>query len=187
MIGAIFEYLWDEARPRFLVIIRSSDFILSILLAAAMGIWGEKLGLADARIVDVTTALLTYSAIAFGFCLSGLTLALVLPDAEFARHLAGSHIAQDAPSAYSNLMFIFSWAALIHWLDIVAAISIFAYSGSEQKVLPLHASYAHHVAIGFLAFLTIYAMCRFLVALITLSQVGRLYIARLATTTTKPA
>jgi hypothetical protein len=183
MISAIFQYLWEEARPRFLIIIRSSDFILSVLLAVAMGVWGQKLGLADAKIVDVTTALLTYSAIAFGFCLSGLTLALVLPDVDFARQLAGSHVRADLPSAYSNLMFIFSWAALIHWLDIVATIAIFAYSGSDQKVLPLHASYLHQTAIGFLTFLSVYAICRFLVALMTLSQVGRLYIARLATTT----
>jgi hypothetical protein len=187
MIGAVFQYLWQEARPRFLAIVGSSDFVIAVLLGGAMGLWGQRLGLADAKIVDVTTALLTYSAIAFGFCLSGLTLALVLPDMGFAKQLATSRIKTDGLNSYSNLMFLFSWAALIHWLVIVAAIAIFAYSGSEPKVLPIHASYLHHIAIGCLSFLSIYAICRFLVALITLSQVGRLYIARLATTTTKPA
>jgi hypothetical protein len=183
MIGAIFQYLWDEASPRFLKIVGSSDFILAVLLGGAMGLWGHRLGLADAKIVDVTTALLTYSSIAFGFCLSGLTLALVLPDKDFACHLAISHVEKDAPSAYSNLMFIFSWTALIHWFDIVAAIAVFAFFGSDQKVLPANASCIRHVAIGFLTFLSIYGVCRFLVALITLSQVGRLYVARLAAVT----
>jgi hypothetical protein len=183
MFGALGQYLWDEARPRFFKIISSSDFITALLLGGAMGLWGHRLGLANAKIVDVTTALLTYSAIAFGFCLSGLTLALVLPDMDFARRLAQSRVDSDAPSAYANLMFVFSWAALIHWLDLVAAIIMFAYCGSDLKVLPLVASHIHHVAIGFFTFLTIYAICRFLTALITLSQVGRLYVARLASLT----
>jgi hypothetical protein len=77
-------------------------------------------------------------------------------------------------------MFVFSWAALIHWLDIVAAIALFAFYGAEAKVLPANASSIRHVVIGVLTFLSIYAVCRFLTALITLSQVGRLYVARLA-------
>lgn len=180
MIGALFQYLWDEMRPRFFKIVSSADFILAGLLGVAMSLWGHRLGLANAKIIDVTTALLTYAAIAFGFCLSGLTLALVLPDLDFARLLAKSHVEATAPSSYSNLMFVFSWAALIHWVDLVAAVTLFAYCGSDAKVLPINASHIHHIGIGIFTFLSIYAICRFLVALITLSQIGRVYVARLA-------
>jgi hypothetical protein len=185
MISALFQYFWDEATPRVFKIIGSSEFIISALLAVAVGIWGCKLGLADAKIVDATTALLTYSAIAFGFCLSGLTLVLVLPDLAFANQLARSQISEASPNAYSNLMFVFSWTAMIHWFDVVGAVAVFAFCGSDQKILPVGSDISRRALVGLLTFLTIYGVSNFLVALITLSQVGRLYILKL-TNFTKP-
>jgi hypothetical protein len=179
MISAMFQYFWDEAIPRLFKIFISSEFIISALLAACAGIWGSGFGLADAKVVDATTALLTYAAIAFGFCLSGLTLVLVLPDLAFANQLARSQINQDAPNAYSNLMFVFSWTAMIHWFAVVGAVAVFAFCGSDQKILPIGAGTSRRAVVGLLTFLTIYGVSNFLVALITLSQVGRLYILKL--------
>jgi hypothetical protein len=179
MISALFQYFWDETTPRLFKIIISSEFAISALLAAAVGIWGGALGLGDAKIADVITALLTYSAIAFGFCLSGLTLVLVLPDLAFANQLARSQIRADSPNAYSNLMFVFSWTAMVHWFAVVGAVCVLVFSGSDQKILPVGASTTRHAVVGLLTFLSIYGVANFLIALITLSQVGRLYISKL--------
>jgi hypothetical protein len=176
---ALLQYFNEEAGPRFFDIIFKSDFIIAALAGAGFALWGENIGLADAKIGDVTTALLTYAAIAFGFCLSGLTLALVLPDREFAVQLASSKVSSKSLNSYSNLMFIFSWTAFIHWLVVISAIVAFAFCGSDEQILPPCPTVLRRGIVGLLIFLSIYAILRFLVTLITLSQVGHLYIVRL--------
>jgi hypothetical protein len=180
MTYAIVHYLRYETAPRLREVVSGSDFVLAVMLGAGFAIWGGKVSLAEMKVEDITTILLTYAAIAFGFCLSGLTLALTLPDRAFAQELALAHPKQNGPNSYSNLMFIYSWTAIIHWLVIVASIGILVFSGSDQKILPSNASPGRHLVVGLLIFLSAYGVFRFLVALITLSQVGTAYISNLS-------
>ena len=69
---------------------------------------------------------------------------------------------------------------MIHWFAVVGAVAVLVFCGSDQKVLPVGASTIRHAVVGFLTFLSIYGVSNFLIALITLSQVGRLYILKLS-------
>ena len=89
------------------------------------------------KVGEITGALLTYVAIAVGFALAGLTLALTLPDRGFARLLADKVLPKlpSKPNAYSDLLFVFSWTGLLLWMVIVLAISCSILVGQEQEIL----------------------------------------------------
>jgi len=197
VIQAIRLYIRDEVLPRWREVVFGSELWLAVAIALACGLWGNRLALAHAKVGDITSAVLTYAAIAFGFCLSGLSLVLALPDREFATRLAKSRPPGSKASHYSELVFVFSWTAIIHWLDVAGAIALFILCGSDERIFPAcdHASakelfglihreclWPDRRLIVFAAtFVTVYAVFQFLITLITLAQVGRVYIDTLRT------
>jgi len=193
VIRAIWGYLRDEVLPRWQAVIFGSELWLAIVIGITCGIWGDDLALAHAKVGDITSAVLTYAAIAFGFCLSGLSLVLALPDREFATRLARSSPTGSRASHYSELIFVFSWTAIIHWLDVAGSIALFVFCGSEERVFPpcdyarskvnlldfVHREWFwidRRLVVFAATFLTVYAVFQFLITLITLAQVGRVYI-----------
>lgn len=183
MLRTLRSYLAREVLPRRRSIARSSQLWIAIVAGAASWLWGDKLGVAHTSISDVTTAVLAYAALAFGFCLAGLTIALTLPDERFARSLATVRHPKDPTladgrprSAYSDLIFVFSWTASAHWAVIVWAIGVLAACGGHLQLMPTHANVGDKAAAAGLAFLLSYALMQFMVTVITLSQVGNRYI-----------
>lgn len=179
MIRAFGQYVANEAAPRVCEIVFSTDFFAAAALGIAAALWGNSANLSDVKVGDVVGALLTYAAIAFGFCLSGLTVALTLPNDGFVRYLAKSKPDAKKFDAYSDLMFVFSWTALVHWIDVVALVCVLILAGSNSKVLPHGASSMRKAVVGALTFFIIYGVFQFMLTLITLAQVGRVYVQRL--------
>jgi hypothetical protein len=179
VIRAISHYLREETLPRTRSIVLSTDFVLAVVLGVVVVRWGDSLNLADVKVGDIVSALLTYAAIAFGFCLSGLTVALTLPSDTFVKYLATSIPPKGKFDAYSDLMFVFSWTAMIHWIDVVALVGILILAGSDSKVLPANATLVRKVVVGGLTFFVVYGVFQFMLTLVTLSQVGRVYIRQL--------
>lgn len=184
MIKALGHYVTDEAVPRVREIILSTDFVVAVALGCFAAFFGDSVNLADAKIGDIVGALLTYAAIAFGFCLSGLTVALTLPNDDFVKFLAKSKPKTKKFDAYSDLMFVFSWTALVHWIDVVALIVVLIVAGSDHKILPIDSSPIRRTVVGLLTFVITYGIFQFMLTLITLAQVGRIYVKRLNDTHT---
>jgi phosphoglycerol transferase MdoB-like AlkP superfamily enzyme len=180
MINATRQYLRDEIGPRAGNIIGGSELWLSLLIGIACAVWGDQILLGKTKIGDMVSGLLTYASIAFGFCLAGLTLALTLPDRSFAKRLATSKVSNRKQDAYSDLLFVFSWTAICHWVAIVAFIVALVVAGPQSDILPSTAPISRRVFVAVIAFITAYGVLRFLITLITLSQVGRLYIMSLS-------
>lgn len=176
MIKACAQYGKDEIAPRARRIVLSSSTVLALATVWAVQRFGPDTGLASAKAGDLATALLTYSAIAFGFCLSGMTLALTLPDKEFADELAQSRPKPKDPDAYSDLLFVFSWTAVCHWVTVVIGFVATVVVPADQEVLPVAADDMRRAIVAVLAAVTVYVVAQFLITVITLSQVGRLYI-----------
>jgi len=179
MINATRQYLRDEIGPRVESIIGGSELWLSLFIGIACAVWGDQILLGKAKIGDIVGGLLTYASIAFGFCLAGLTLALTLPDQNFVKKLATSKVSNRKHDAYSDLLFVFSWTAICHWVAIVAFIAALVLAGPQSDILPAAAPISRRVVVAVIAFITAYGVLRFLITLITLSQVGRLYIMSL--------
>jgi hypothetical protein len=186
VISAIVVFLFKEARPRLRPVLLSSEAFFATFGAVACFFWGSSLRIGDAAAGDVAVGILTYAAIAFGFCLAGLTIALTVPDQGFAKELAWSDpskpgIAGKAPklNSYNNLLFIFTWTAIAHWVTVVGAFSALIVLGKAGLFLPEGSSFEHRVGVSLLAGATIYAVELFLVTLVTLFDVGRSYVALL--------
>jgi hypothetical protein len=192
LIGGLARYLRWQVAPRWFSIFGGSEFWVSVAVAIAFGVFIGHDRIGSAKVGDVVTALLAYAAVAFGFSLAGLTIALTLPDENFTRELATA--SKGAPTgnwqklksrvepksdAYSDLLFVFSWTAAANWCTVALGFGLLVAWGFDEPVIPVHPSTAHRVAAGLLVFFASYAICLFLVTLFTLSQVGRVYITQL--------
>lgn len=190
MIRTLLSYLVEQVRPRLREIVTEPEALLALCIAVAAGLWANQVALGDSRIGDVLTIVLAYAAVAFGFCLAGMTLAMSLPDAQFVDTLAKKNEPTSSQwrkrrlrgfeeNAYSRLLFVFSWTAVLHWMAIVIAFAMLTAGGFDGRFLPKDASPGQRVLVGFLAFFLVYAAMQFLVTLVTLSQVGNAYISEL--------
>lgn len=190
MIRTLLSYLVDQVRPRLREIVTEPEALFAICIGVAAGVWGSRVALGDSRVGDILTVVLAYAAVAFGFCLAGMTLAMTLPDAHFVETLANRNEATSTKwrkrrpkgfedNAYARLLFVFSWTAVLHWMAIVTAFVMLTARGFDAKFLPHDACPAARVLVGILAFFLVYAAMQFLVTLVTLSQVGNAYISEL--------
>ncbi len=176
MIRATWQYIHDEALPRIGSIMKGSELWISVLAGTLLGHFADDV-ISGVKPVDtVAGALLTYAAIAFGFCLAGLTLALTLPDNSFARRLATARKKRESANAYSDLLFVFSWTALCHWILILSLLALLAVCEPALTIMPSHAAWPHRAVVSIMAALSLYGILQFLITLITLSQLGRTYI-----------
>lgn len=174
MLKAVGQYVWDEARPRAWRIIFSAHVAIALVLGGTVYKWGQASGLPRLKIAEVSSSLLTYGAVVLGFSLAGLTIALTLPDRAFAKSLATSNATRQ--NAYSDLLFVFSWTALVHWFILVIALGCIVILGSDHEILAADATRWQRALVGGLSATLFYGVCQFLVTLITLSQVGQVYI-----------
>lgn len=180
MFRAASWYLRKEVAVRASAIIRGPELWVSVGAGVAVALWGKNIHLGQDKVGDIVTALLTYAAIALGFCLSGLTVALTLPDSEFTKHLATMKPENAKHDSYSDLMFVFSWTALIHWVDVVIAILILVLAGPDEKILPSGSGWVRSAILGGVVFSSVYGVCQFMITVITLAQVGNAYVFRLS-------
>jgi hypothetical protein len=183
MLRTVASYIRREVWPRRREIIWSTELLLALAVGAFIG-WQAPHLAASTKLGDLLTIILAYAAVAFGFCVAGLTVALTIPDAEFTRDLAtrkppGFQFkrVKREPNAYSDLLFVFSWTAVAHWAVILVGLAALFTRGFDRILA--HGDVATRTTDGILAFVVSYAILQFLITVITLSQVGNVYVARL--------
>ncbi len=182
MIRVFGRFIKDEAWSRADRIFLNSSFVFSVGIGIVFGLWGEKFLPDTTKVLDVGMALLTYAAIAQGFCLAGYSLLLTLPNQEFLLMLSKHYNEQDTMKkhdSYSDLLFVFSWTAVVHWMVLLGSILILVFSGSQQSVWPATPSLRYRIIGGIMCGLSFYGLFQFLITLITLSQVGKVSIDHL--------
>jgi hypothetical protein len=180
MVKPVFQYLRDDGFPRFGQIVFSTETLIAGLVAAAFLIWGDQFFSSSPKIGDLTTGLIAYAAIALGFCVAGLTIALTLPDQDFAAKLACLKDKDEPTNAYSDLLFVFSWTAIAHWCALIVLFALTLFTESSSALLPGGHSHLRGWIVSLIAGVCAYCLCQFLITLITLSQVGNIYIKHLA-------
>jgi hypothetical protein len=129
---------------------------------------------------------LTYAAIAFGFCITGMALVLTLPSENFLKALQNHTLHSKGQSSYLDLLFVFSWTAVCHWALVVSGIAAILIRGTAPDLLNKSDGSAWRVFISFFFGLCAYSLIQFLLTVITLSQVGQLYSKQLAKTIQSP-
>lgn len=176
MVKAVGWYIRREVLPRLWSILTSGGLLVALSLAVLLGYWGSYLIPVTTTVGALAVALLTYSAIALGFSLAGLTLALTLPNKQFVELLCATKPPKRKQDAYSDLLFLFSWNAIIHWAIVVGAVVLVLFVNPQQAAFEIE---RHRVKTGIMVGLSVYGLVQFLVTLITLSQVGSVYISHL--------
>lgn len=181
MITPVWQYLRDESIPRCRKILVTPETAISLIVTGLLIRYGNIFFSVTPKLGDVTTGLIAYAAIALGFCVAGLTISLTLPDRDFASHLAHLKDDDERTNAYSDLLFVFSWTAIAHWVALAALFVLLLFVESSSALFPRTAGLGRTWAVSIVAGICTYCLCQFLITLITLSQVGRTYINHLIT------
>lgn len=179
MIETLVSYLKREVIPRWRTVFFTSEFLVALAVTAAVGYWGPNTFNGKPTVNEFVTAVAAYAAIAMGFCVAGMTIALTLPSKELMEQLAVREIRGLHGNALSGLLFVFSWTAFVHWLAVVAMLTALVVAGSDQSLLAAQASMARRAMIGTICGFVIYCLCQFAITIITISQVGEVYIEEL--------
>ncbi len=182
MFKTLWHYIRDECTPRLHDIAFTSEAVVSLLVSVFFAVYGYRLFSQAPKVNDVTTGLIAYAAIVLGFCVSGLTVSLTLPDREFATVLATTTLRSKSSqrNAYSDLLFVFSWTALVHWTAVLFLFVVILLAEGGQSLLPSGSTAARTMIVSVIAGLYSYCFFQFLITLITLSQIGNRYVQHLA-------
>lgn len=175
MFTYIRKYTTEEIGPRVRDIVLHSNAVVAISAAAAVYFLAPSTAIGQISRHALGEALLTYSSIALGFSLTGITLVLALPDTSFVKLLTASTNKHTKKCAYSDLVFVYSWTAVIHWALVVAACVVTLSSDDKTKLYATGNGTPEQVALAAFCGLAIYAISQFLVTIITLSRVGQRY------------
>jgi len=185
MVKPLFQYFKDDGIPRLRQIVISPESLIAVLVAGTFLRWGDEFFSRSPKIGDLTTGLIAYASIALGFCIAGLTISLTLPDRDFATKLACLKNEGESTNAYSDLLFVFSWTAIAHWLALIVLFALILFAESTSPLLPAGHSRLNGWIVSLIAGICAYCLCQFLITLITLSQVGNIYIRHLVECHTK--
>jgi hypothetical protein len=180
MLKPLAQYVKDEGIPRWRNILMTPETFLALVVVAIFLVYGGELFETSPKIGDLTTGLIAYASIALGFCVAGLTISLTLPDRDFASHLATLKRPGQSTNSYSDLLFVFSWTAIAHWGAILLLFIVILLTESNSPLLPVGHTKCRTVIVSIIAGVCTYCLCQFLITLITLSQVGAVYIKHLA-------
>jgi hypothetical protein len=173
MLKAIGYYIKDEALPRWTKILFNWECAVTLGVVAIVVKDGDRLFALYPKLSDLTTGVIAYASIALGFCIAGLTISLTFPDANFTTYMSQT---SHKSSPYSDLLFVFSWTAVAHWVAVVTMFAVILLVDGSQTLLPAGHSTVRLWGVALVAGLCVYCLCQFLITLITLSQVGSAYI-----------
>jgi hypothetical protein len=179
IISVFLGFFRRELRPRMREILFTQDFVLAGLLAVSLSIWGPDHLNNAAKISDLASIIVSYGAIAIGFCIGGLTIALTLPDREFTQRLAEFSLPSKEGNALSSLLFVFSWTAVVHWFAVAVMLMVLLLDGKNDQSFLHDFGGWHRAIVAIASFTCIYALFQFVITVLTLARVGGVYIEKL--------
>lgn len=175
MIKPLLYYARNGIRPRLRRIVLQPQVALSLCMGAICFYWGPGSNAGGLKPNDVAGVILTYAAIAFGFCITGMALVITLPSDNFLRKLQRHHTHANGQSSYLDLLFVFSWTAVCDWILVVLGIVTILVRGTAATLLDKADGGGWRLFVSLFLAICVYSICQFLMTVITLAQVGDLY------------
>jgi hypothetical protein len=186
MIGAIWFY-FRQVLARSYKIFVAADFFIALGVGGIVGLFGRRWMSGVPKIGDVATILVAYTATVLGFLIAALAIAITHPSDSLVNTLAQTSLpGRKWSNAYSDLIFVFSWSAFVHWLQTVFIVTMVFTIRSEEPLIPIDPSCGRIMLAAALTASVTYCLLRFLVSLITIVQVGEVYIASLLHSSATP-
>lgn len=175
MIRSLKRYLQTEMWPRRAHLL----FAIAPWLALAIALGVSHLLVRQTSCLNghaFLGAVLTYSSIAFGFCVTAITMCLALNDKAFVEEMMRTKAKGRHHSTYSDLIFEFTWTAFCHILLVACCVvGLFSFNAQDPLFHP-HALWFQTGASGFIVGLFAYCIFQFLTTILTLSSVGAVYV-----------
>jgi len=159
MIKSLVFYATKGLLPRLRRIVINLGFALSIVIGVTCFSQGPNLPVAQLKSSDVGSMILTYAAIAFGFCITGMALVLTLPNDRFLKSLQCHKIDSKSQSSYL----------------VVSGIAIIIFRGTVPNLMSQSDALGWRLFVSWFFGLCAYSLIQFLMTVITLSQLGHLY------------
>jgi hypothetical protein len=178
-MGTISRYVGAEIRPRLGRIVFHPSFMISLVVGIAFYLYGYYASKIIFKVVDAGNTVLGYSAIALGFCVVGFALVVTIPNDNLARLIAGEKRPGAPSNSYSNLLFVFSWTAFLHWLLILISVAVLLINRDGEISLTPWTHTLPRAVVTILVFLLTYCLLQLLILILTLQQIGQIYITYL--------
>jgi hypothetical protein len=178
ILRALAGYIKREVVPRLSDLVWSQHAAIATAVGTAVAWYAPSITGAP-KVSDIALGFLGYAAIALGFCVAGITISLTLPDREFLERLAKHSIQGKSGDALSALLFVFTWTGVIHWTCIVNLVVVLLLDGGNQLPFTQDATSGRRIWIGVTSGLCTYALETFLITVLTLGHVGRIFIEEL--------
>jgi hypothetical protein len=176
ILNVTYRFLSTAVFPRGWEIIFTQESLIAITLGCIAGAIGGSTFPDSGKLVDVCLGFVGYGAIALGFCVAGVTIALTLPDKTFVKKLATFTIPDHHGDALSSLLFVFCWTAVVHWIAVVLVLLILLCFGSKDGHVLAQSSVLSRAFVGLSVCMCAYALSQFLITVMTLWQIGCTYI-----------
>lgn len=126
----------------------------------------------DLKFFDVAGALLTYNTVVIGFCVSAMAICFTFSK-RFSSILCKKKDEESGFSAYQDLIFVFSWTAMVHM--IASSIIIYYYFAFGNFLFSEIIEDGFNLYIFFILFFQIYCFFQFFVTIITVHQAANVY------------
>lgn len=171
MIDSFLSYTRKDIFPRYQrVIFTSHPWIAAVAsLLFASGYVKTSSGL---KYYDVINLLVTYDTVVMGFCVTAITICFTFSK-RFSSVLCKSRDSGSGFSAFEDLIFVFSWTAIIHLFSIVISFFAIIFYGNFPMNFP--AGVLFELKVFIFSFFHIYSFLQFFVAVITVHQVAMIY------------
>lgn len=164
-------YLRGQVLPRRWKLLTDRHLYVSLAIALVGTSLTWTLPIRDLRISEIAGLALAYSALSFGACVTGAVLALSVGGAQQRQRWATTFADGSRFSSLSELVFVFTWAAMSQ-LAVVVAAGLGLVLGGELVVGPEH-PFKTHVVLLFTAYwIGAYALLGLVTVVGTISQLG---------------
>jgi len=186
MISTLRQFFKNELYPRRRDLLTDSSLIISFIVAVLFQIKYRGIHITDFTIGGLFLVLMAYATITFGFCLSGITLTFIIPNTDFILWIASHHKGMQKDNTHRNffseLLFIFIWTGILHWLLIITSLFIIFNFGWKTNLvinsLAIDGIIITIIQLIYILFIQ-YCLLQFLWTLFALHQVSSLYLRHL--------
>lgn len=169
---ALSSFLRRQVKPRLAKIIFSGQMALTVGVVGATWAFTSGQTVVLRNVVQLGTA---YTAIAIGFALAGSLSALALPDRAFVDELMNLEVEGQVGDAFANLVFVFTWTGFVHWLLLTELLLVWWLVGSGTVRIAEDSGLGQRAIFALCLAVAVYAVLQFLVAILTVSQIGAAY------------
>lgn len=158
--------------PRRNQILSHWHFVLSVILAF-VATWACSKGpIQNISISEVSSALLAFTALSFGACVTGAILTLTIPSEALVRRLVTKPTGVESDFSHlSDLVFVFTWSAITQ-LALLVVVVLMYLLGGDISVWPNDPHFSHVVLLYFAALVGSYSVIRLVSTVTTISQIA---------------